>query len=978
MIQIGTLRVSFEQREIRRDGIVMRIGARAFDVLEVLYRANNTMLSKDAIMDAVWPGAIVEENRLQVHVAALRKLLGAERDLIKTVAGRGYVLVVPNQSTASNMPNASSTAGADAGGAVREAAPLPSLASLRVVPLIGRETEIARIVEQFEHVPVTTIVGAGGIGKTCLARHAAREMQRRQGRAVCFVELNKASSRETVFAALAEALDLQGEPGVSCEDAICEAVAASNCLLVLDNAEHVIDVVAGFVDTLVARHHGARLLVTSREPLHIWAESVLRLEPLAVPANGASTEAILAHSAVALFLCRARALAPDCARDEASIALVAEICRRLEGLPLAIELAAARVATLGVEGVASRLDDRLNLLTGGLRSTLPRHQTLRATFEWSYMLLDAASRILFRRSGCFAGAFTFEAVCAVTAEPGMSIAVIVSSLSELATKSLLNVEFRGAIAVYRLTESTRAYALEKLRDEGESQIIATRHVRYMRKRIEESGPFVAQTEHEGADVSTRLSLDDARSAYDWAFSDDGDKVLGVALAGALVGTLLSASRVQECCQRAQRALAVLDTLPAGSVDVVCEMKLCAAYATSLLHVGDDMGRAVALWERVLRLARAADDAEFAADALWGLWNTMQSSGDIHTSLRYATRFQHASAACDSPWRRWLAEQTLAISLHCCGEHDQARERLERTVEAFTTLGATAPSRGWLTVYPLIYARGTLARIALLQCQPAKAMQLVESTLDLIHGDALEPSLSHVLACVAVPIALDCGERQLAANYLALLRSQSASHRLEIWLDYTECLAAKRDMLAGHADVALERLENALPRLASRGFRRVVTPFVVLHAQTLAHAGRFEEARTRLDEALASARANGERYFAPELQRARGWLELRRAAQRGTPPDDVARREEAGRRLLDEAISMARADGAPLWALRATLDLATYEFDKGETARATALIDGLEDSAWDRTSNAPDFQRLAALRQTLQSARTQRTERLAPQ
>jgi hypothetical protein len=359
---------------------------------------------------------------------------------------------------------------------------------------------------------------------------------------------------------------------------------------------------------------------------------------------------------------------------------------------------------------------------------------------------------------------------------------------------------------------------------------------------------------------------------------------------------------------------------------------------------------------------------------------MQSSGDIHTSLRYATRFQHAAASCDSPWRRWLAEQTIAISLHCFGEHDQARERLERTVEAFTTIGVNAPSRGWLTVYPLIYARGTLARIALIQCQPAKAMQLVESTLELIHGDTLEPSLSHVLAAVAVPIALDCGEQQAADNYLALLRSQSASHRLDIWLDYAECLAAKRDMLAGHAQAALERLEPALQRLASRGFRRVVTPFVVLHAQALALAGCFEEARVRLDDAFANTRANGERYFAPELQRARGWLELRRAAQRGKPAEKAARREASGRRLIEDAIAMARADGALLWELRATLDLAAFALEKGDAAGAAALIDALKASGItpDDDSRAPDFQRLSSLAKAVQSHCMQRVERLAPQ
>jgi predicted ATPase/DNA-binding winged helix-turn-helix (wHTH) protein len=954
VIQIGALRISFEQRDIRRNGLPVRIGARAFDILEVLYRANGTVISKDEIMDAVWPGMIVEENRLQVHVAALRKLLEGERDLIKTVPGRGYVLVGQRAQES----------GAPAAGAAPVQA---SVSALRATHPIGREAEIARIVEQIGRVAVTTVVGAGGIGKTCLARYVASDMQSRFGQAVCFVELSKASSSETVFTTLANALGISVGPGESYEDAIARAIAASNCLLVLDNAEHVIDVVARLVDAVVLRHDAARFLVTSREPLHIWGEAVLRLEPLAVPASGLPTDAILAHSAVALFLCRARTLAPDCARDEASIALVAEICRRLEGLPLAIELAAARVATLGVGGVASRLDDRLNLLTGGLRSTLPRHQTLRATFEWSYTLLDAASRTLFRRVGCFAGTFNFDAVCAVAAEPGMSIAVIVSSLSELAAKSLLNVEFRGAIAFYRLTESTRAYALEKLRDEGESQVIATRHVRYMRTRIEESGPFVAQPEHGGEDeqdLSARLSLDDARSAYDWAFSADGDPALGVALAGALVGTLLSASHVRECCERARRALAVLDGLPAGAVDAVCEMRLCAAYASSLMHAGDNVSVAVSLWERVLRLARASSDGEFTADALWGLWNTMLAVGDIHASLRYATRFQHTATRSDSPWCKWLAEQMIAISLHCAGEHEQARERLERAVDAMSALGERNPAGGWLTVYPLIHASGTLARIALLQCKPAQAMRLVERSLALIRGDMLEPSLSLVLAVVAIPIALDCGEQQAAASYLELLRSQAASHRLEVWLDYAECLAAKIDMMAGHSGAALERLEPALQRLASRGFRRVVTPFVALHAQALTEAGRLEEARLLLDETIATVKANGERFFTPELLRARAGLELQRAVLRGIPADEAAKREEDGLRLLGAAMEHAGADGAPLLELRAALDLAAWRLEQGETGQAAALVDAMAGHV-DAASHAPDFLRHTMLAALLQ-------------
>ena len=951
MIKIGALRVDFDQRQVHKNGFSVQIGARAFDILNVLYRANGAVLSKDEIMDAVWPGRIVEENNLQVHVAALRRLLGADRDLIKTVAGRGYMLVKKHvqesvwQHAEEVVENG-----------VRQ--------QPRIAHSIGREAEIAWILEQLGAVPVITVVGAGGIGKTCLALHAASEIPSRFGRAVRFVELNKASSPETALSTIADALDLRIEHHDAYEDVLITAVAASNCLLVLDNAEHVIDVIAGFVDKLVSRNHQARVLLTSREPLNIRGELVLRLEPLAVPANGLSTDLILQHSAVILFVCRARALAPECACDPASIALVAEICRRLEGLPLAIELAAARVAALGVAGVASRLDDRLNLLTGGLRSTLPRHQTLRETFEWSYQLLDAASRMLFRRLGCFVGTFTFDAVCAISSEPGVSIAVIVLSLGELATKSLLNVELRGAIAVYRLTESTRAYALEKLRDEGEAQTVGGRHTRYMCKRIEEGAlSTAASKEQGGGDENSRFSLDDARSAYEWAFSAEGDPVLGVALAGVLVGTLLSESRVQECCERARRALSVLDSLPRGSVDAVCEMKLCAAYASSLLHGSDTVGTAVSMWERVLRLARSANDDEAVADSLWGLWNTMIATGNIHASIRYATRFQQLATTTGSQSQHWLAEQMLAISLHCFGEHEQARERLERTVDAFSSQCEHSSPRGGLNVSPLIYAIGTLARIAMLQSRPERAMQLVESVLGLISGDMPEPSLSHVLAAVAIPIAMDCGEQEAASRYLALLRSQAAIHRLDSWLDFAECLAAKDDMQAGRFEAALERLEPALRRLSTRGFRRVVTPFVVLYAQALASVNRLDEARARLEVAMEHARENGEEYFAPELLRARGVVELQRAALRGAPAEESRLREGDGLHMLNAAMEQASAHGSSLFELRAALDLAEHLLEKGEVGRAVALIEDRADRI-DTTSKALDFQRFAKVADTV--------------
>lgn len=960
MVQIGSLQVNFDQRNVQQNGLSLRIGARAFDILEVLYRANGAILSKDQIMDAVWPGLIVEENRLQVHIASLRKLFGAQRDLIKTVPGRGYVLVAQRAHTVEALAHAQPEP--------RHAA-LPPLVS----PLIGRDAEIEQVIAQLDRESVTTVVGAGGIGKTALALHVAHEMGSRYGLPACLVELANASSHEEVLAAVALALAPRSQEAQPCVATISGDLCAAPCLLVIDNAEHVIDIVAGLVETLVTRNPSARLLVTSREPLHIRAESVLRLEPLRVPASGESTQEMLAHPAVELFLRHARSFAAICTADERSIALVADICRRLDGLPLAIELAAARVATLGVEGVAERLDHRLDLLAGGLRSALPRHQTLRATFEWSYALLDTASRVLFRRLGCFTGTFTFDAVCAVATEPGMSIPVVVSSLGDLTTKSLLNVEFHGPIATYRLTECARAYALDKLREEGEAHVIAARHMRYMQNRIEESGLVLAHDSHAGTEIQARFSLEDARTAYEWAFSDDGDPAQGVAFAAALVDTLLDASLVSECCERAKRALAVLDTLPAGSVDACCEMRLCAAYASTLMHVGDDLERAMSLWQRVWRRAQSAQAAQspqhaaFAARALRGLWNAALATADIHASIRHATRFEHAGRRAEPHWHEPLAGAMVAVSLHAFGEHEQARERLESAVAALGETGCTHPSCATPDIDPLVICNGALARIAWLEGKPARAMQFIELSLDPVRRDMPEPSLSQLLATIAVPVALQCSDIHTASRYLALLRSQVATHRFAIWQDYAVCLSVQFELRDGDSAAALTKFEPALLRLVARGFHGGMAPFIVSWAELLVKAGRFEAAAARLDDAIQRCETHGEHCFEPELLRARGWVALQRAhAQDGAAPEARAWHEADGHRFLNAAIALASEHGAVIWRLRATLDLATHLIEKNEPSQAATMISGFE-GVFDLNSPAPDIQRFARLRSRVSAA-----------
>lgn len=938
MIQIGNLSVDFEQRDIRDHGASLRIGARALDILEVLHRANGSLVSKDDIMDAVWPGLIVEENRLQVHVATLRKALGPNRDLIKTVPGRGYLLIAHPPVAHAVAPRASEVA--------PEVGPEPAAAP-HPAPLVGRQTEIGQIVDMLERASVVTLVGAGGIGKTSLAERVAHELRGRAGERVLFVELARAATRDDVLRAIGAELGLDAD-GVPAVERIGEAFAASRGLLVLDNAEHVVDLAADLVETLTSHAAPLRVLVTSREPLHISVEAVFRVSPLAVPDADAGVDEIARHSAVELFLARVRAATPDCAVDAAGMRLIGDICRRLDGLPLAIELAAARVATLGLEVVAARLDDRLNLLTGGRRSALPRHQTLRATFDWSYVLLDAAARSLFRRMACFVGPFTFDAARDVAMDPGMPSAEMIALLGELVAKSLVTVEFNGAQARYRLTESTRAYALEKLHNEGEFDTVAARHARYEREQADAAMAAQAQAAH-AASLGAGAGIAPLRE---------------LAVAGppaaeidALAHALLEPARMRESSIPARRALDTLDAGAHGAVDAAREMRLRAAYAAALLHTDGDTHTAAATWDRTLGLAGRIGDEAFDARALVGLWNTMLTRSDIHESLRYATRFERAAERRGDRPQRLLADAMVATSLHYFGEHAQARERLEAATAELAVAGEPPCAQAALGIDVATLGRTMLTRLVWLQGDAEYAMRLAAQAVESARRSGSAPALCVVLGAAAVPMALSYGDHDAISDYLETLRSTADAHGFDIWRSHAECLAGQFDMQAGHPGAGLARLEPALRRIEASGFRRLLAPLVVAYAEGLTRTGRAADACTKLDATLARCRAHGEHLFVPELLRARGLAMLEQA--RTADPDLAIACEADGHRHLLMAIHAANGQGAAMWALRATLDLADHLIERGRTAQASSLVADLSGHV-DAQSRAFDVRRLARL------------------
>ena len=458
---------------------------------------------------------------------------------------------------------------------------------------------------------------------------------------------------------------------------VAQGLAGRRLLLVLDTCEHVIEIAASMAEAALGAGSELRILATSRELLKAEGEWVYPVSPLAVPTADVEQGDFFEYGAIRLFLERARAADPRFAPDRPLVELIAAICRRLDGIPLAIELAAARASALGVEGLAARLDDRFHLLTGGRRTALPRHQTLRATLDWSYELLTEPERVILRRLAVFAGTFDLQATIAVAADPETELAPGVESLASLVAKSLVTTESDGAVARYRLLDTTRAYASEKLDESGEREPLARRHAEYYRDVFAR-----AELEWESRPGTEWLAeyawrIDDVRAALDWAFSPGGDASIGVALTAAAVPLWMHLSLMEECRGRFERALAAI-AAGAGR-DARREMQLHAALATSLMYTRGAVSEIGEAGTKAFEIAESLGDAEYQLRSLWGLHSLCTSGGRHCVALTLAQRFYTLAARRSDPNDRLIGERMIGTSQYYLGDLLSARRHHERVI-----------------------------------------------------------------------------------------------------------------------------------------------------------------------------------------------------------------------------------------------------------------------------------------------------------
>jgi predicted ATPase len=381
----------------------------------------------------------------------------------------------------------------------------PPLRSLDVCPgnlplpftsFVGREEEMTRIAAMLRQARLVTLTGVGGVGKTRLALQVAAELvsEYRDGAWLC--ELASAADSDALVQVAAAALNVQPHATLPLEQRIREAFQEREAIIVLDNCEHLLQRASSFAGGLVRACPGVRVIATSREPLDVDGERIVRVRSLPVPENNTRSDATV------LFVERARGVDPEFAVDETSEPTIAEICRRLDGIPLAIELAAARVVTMTPEEIAQLLDERFRLLTGGRRTAVERHQTLRATVDWSYSLLSETERVVFDRLGVFPSSFDIEAACAVASGDGVDEWDVRDALRSLVTKSMVGTAsgLRGTTR-YQLLETMRQYARERLEEAGDADTRRRAHAAYFVRFVEK----VADAYRTGEDLHARTA-----------------------------------------------------------------------------------------------------------------------------------------------------------------------------------------------------------------------------------------------------------------------------------------------------------------------------------------------------------------------------------------------------------------------------------------------------------------------------------------
>lgn len=749
----GPFRLVPAERQLERDGVPVRIGGRALDALIVLIEHAGETVTKRELMARVWPDVMVEDGSLRFCMTALRKALGDGQ------AGSRYVVNVPGHGYSFVAPVIRSKAG------TARLAELPrNNLPGRLIPMIGREEDSRAIAAELMVHRFVTIVGAGGVGKTRLAIELGWDLLARFPDGAWLIDLAPLAHPAAVISATAKVLGVMLRDADGAIDAIVAAIGKRQLLLIFDNCEHLLGAAAALIDVLIDRVPALSVLATSQEVLHSRSEQVYHLNPLALPPSGATE--IASYGAVMLFVTRARALDRRFALGGGNAAGVTEICRRLDGIPLALEMAAARLVLLGIEGLRQGLDERLRMLKLGVPLVEARHQTLRNLVEWSHGLLEAGDQHVFRRLAVFAGSFSLDAAIAVAGESPADRWDILDALGRLIDKSMLTVD-GGEAPRYRLLETLRLFAWERLSASGEAAAIEERHAQYFANLFD-----ITQEAWEATDETAWLQhaspeLDNIRAALDWALLEPPHARIAAALACGTVILWNNLGLRADARRYADRAIDLIDQdTPLGTAALLLKR-------ASHIWGNIDRPQALVLAERSVALYQQLGDDFGRASVL----------GSVGGFLSLTGRVDEAKAA--------LVEAYEILSKDQYSEH-RYKKSLNHVIDHLGVLSVImdelAEARQWFTT-SLDFARGQndpsrmgAALLNLAEVEAAlgaldRAIEYGDEAVTYIrktkNQDKLGMALSNLMAYLVVQDR-PSEARPIAAEALSVLRERGAS------------------------------------------------------------------------------------------------------------------------------------------------------------------------------------------------------------
>jgi predicted ATPase/DNA-binding winged helix-turn-helix (wHTH) protein len=894
----------------------VRLGSRALGILIALIERSGELVTKNELMDRVWPDTTVDENSLKFHIYSLRRALGdgqPGRRYLATVQGRGYTFVTPVKFSSAVKQTTPQSA------AIHPEHNLPSLRTRA----LGRGESISALLDRLPRQRFITIVGEGGVGKTTVALAVAEAVIGTYEHGIWFVDLAPLGDEHFVAGALASALGLATHSDNPLPD-IMAHLAPRRMLIVLDTCDHVIGAAAALAEQLLAAAPQVHIVATSREPLHAHGEHVYRLPPLVVPPHPAGITASIALSfpSIQLFVERAAAMLDGFELEEPDAPVVAEICRKLGGLPLAIELAASRVHAFGVRQLSLLLNSQLGLLNYGKRSARPRHQTLTAALDWSYEFLPEDERALLRRLSVFRSAFTLESAIAVASVANSDLA---NDLASLVAKSLVMADVASTDVQYRLPDTLRVYASQKLTESGELEQYLRRHAEHQKNSFEQARAEW-KTERSNEWLATHARhIDDLRAALDWAFSPKGDTGIGVALTVSAMPLWFQLSLISECRGRVEQAIAALQPRSAG--DEQHKMRLYAALDWSRFFLTASVRETGFAWTTALELAERLGDTDYSLRALWGLWAGRLNDGDFPAALELAIKFRNLAATEAGPADMPVGDRMVGATLHFLGDQRGARQHIEPLLSHFG-------SRDYYSdVVRFQFDQSTTANITMaralwLEGSADQAMRTVKDSIDRALSINHTLSLCNALAQAACPVAFLVGDLSVAEWYTTMLIDRAERHALEVWRIYGKCFRGQLLIGRGDLEGGLRLLEPAVDDLRRAGFAQYLTPFLVALADAFARSGRIPRGLDAIEEAFGRSQQNQERWCFAEILRVKGDLILRTGGPQSA--------EKAEDHFL-QSIDSARQQQTPSWELRTAMSLAELWRGCGKLTAAEQLL-----------------------------------------